>query len=71
LNQFKEDPDSWLMVDKILSDATYPQTKFLALQVLDHVILTRWKVLPREQCQGTQASSSPTGPRHDPGANLQ
>ncbi|KAF2100803.1 hypothetical protein NA57DRAFT_74400 [Rhizodiscina lignyota] len=52
LNQFKENPDAWLMVDKILSDATYPQTKFLGLQVLDHVILTRWKVLPRDQCQG-------------------
>lgn len=24
----------------------------LALQVLDDVIMTRWKVLPREQCQG-------------------
>ncbi|OAA63078.1 exportin-1 [Cordyceps fumosorosea ARSEF 2679] len=52
LNQFKEDPDAWLMVDKILSDAQYPQTKYLGLQVLDNVILTRWKVLPRDQCQG-------------------
>lgn len=74
--QFKEDPDAWLMVDKILSDAQYPQTKCasphrypavliyfrtapeadtcidLGLQVLDNVILTRWKVLPRDQCQG-------------------
>lgn len=24
----------------------------LGLQVLDDVIMTRWKVLPREQCQG-------------------
>ncbi|GAB1313322.1 Karyopherin transporter [Madurella fahalii] len=52
LNQFKEDPDAWLMVDEILSKATYEQTKFLGLQVLDNVIMTRWKVLPREQCQG-------------------
>ncbi|KAK4179944.1 putative exportin [Triangularia setosa] len=52
LNQFKEDPDAWLMVDDILSKASYEQTKFLGLQVLDHVIMTRWKVLPREQCQG-------------------
>ncbi|KAK0723175.1 CRM1 C terminal-domain-containing protein [Lasiosphaeria miniovina] len=52
LNQFKEDPDAWLMVDGILSNATYEQTKFLGLQVLDNVIMTRWKVLPREQCQG-------------------
>ncbi|KAH0271448.1 hypothetical protein KCU71_g18736, partial [Aureobasidium melanogenum] len=49
---FKENPDAWLMVDKILQDAQYPQTKFLGLQVLDNVIMTRWKVLPREQCQG-------------------
>ncbi|CAD0097394.1 unnamed protein product [Aureobasidium mustum] len=47
LNQFKENPDAWLMVDKILQDAQYAQTKFL-----DNVIMTRWKVLPREQCQG-------------------
>ncbi|KAH7366728.1 exportin-1 [Plectosphaerella cucumerina] len=52
LNQFKEDPDAWLLVDKILSDATVPETKFIGLTVLDNVILTRWKVLPREQCVG-------------------
>ncbi|KAI9739393.1 MAG: Karyopherin transporter [Claussenomyces sp. TS43310] len=52
LNQFKEDPDAWLLVDKILQEAEYPQTKYLGLQVLDNVIMTRWKVLPREQCQG-------------------
>ncbi|KAI9811451.1 MAG: Karyopherin transporter [Pycnora praestabilis] len=52
LNQFKENPDAWLLVDKILQEATYPQTKYLGLQVLDNVIMTRWKVLPREQCQG-------------------
>ena len=28
------------------------QILVLGLQVLDNVILTRWKVLPREQCQG-------------------
>ncbi|KAF2863968.1 hypothetical protein K470DRAFT_48733 [Piedraia hortae CBS 480.64] len=52
LNQFKENPDSWLLVDKILQDAKYPQTKYLGLQVLDNVIMTRWKVLPRDQCMG-------------------
>jgi exportin-1 len=52
LNQFKEDPDSWLLVDQILSESKYPQTKFLGLQILDSVIMTRWKVLPRDQCQG-------------------
>lgn len=70
MNQFKENPDAWLMVDKILQEAQYPQTKCksrhapllpvytdgtvdLGLQVLDNVVMTRWKVLPREQCQGT------------------
>ncbi|MCJ1355086.1 MAG: Karyopherin transporter [Icmadophila ericetorum] len=52
MNQFKENPDAWLMVDKILQESTYPQTKYLGLQVLDNVIMTRWKVLPRDQCQG-------------------
>ncbi|CAK4010226.1 probable nuclear transport receptor CRM1 MSN5 (importin beta superfamily) [Lecanosticta acicola] len=52
LNQFKENPDAWLMVDKILQEAQYPQTKYLGLQVLDNVIMTRWKVLPRDQCHG-------------------
>ena len=28
----------------------------LGLQVLDGVIMTRWKVLPREQCQGELTS---------------
>lgn len=66
--QFKENPDAWLLVDKILQEATYPQTKCrsclsywalradlqtdLGLQILDSVIMTRWKILPREQCQG-------------------
>lgn len=52
LNQFKENPDAWLLVDKILQEATYPQTKYLGLQVLDNVIMTKWKVLPQEQRQG-------------------
>lgn len=34
----------------------------LALQVLDDVIMTRWKVLPREQCLGTSALA-PVGVR--------
>ncbi|KAF6227726.1 hypothetical protein HO173_012056 [Letharia columbiana] len=52
LNQFKENPDAWLLVDKILQEASYPQTKYIGLQVLDNVIMTKWKVLPREQCLG-------------------
>lgn len=40
------------MVDKILQESSYPQTKFLGLQVLDTVITTRWKILPVDQRQG-------------------
>ncbi|ERF74905.1 Exportin-1 [Endocarpon pusillum Z07020] len=52
LTEFKSNPDAWLMVDKILQEATYLPTKYAGLQVLDDVIMTRWKVLPRDQCQG-------------------
>lgn len=52
LNQFKENPDAWLLVDKILQEASYPQTKYIGLQILDNVIMTKWKILPRAQCQG-------------------
>jgi len=52
LTDFKSNPDAWLMVDKILQEATYIPTKYLGLQVLDDVVNTRWKVLPRDQCQG-------------------
>ncbi|KAI1613332.1 exportin-1 [Exophiala viscosa] len=52
LNEFKSNPDAWLMVDKVLQESTYEATKYLGLQVLDDVVNTRWKVLPREQCLG-------------------
>lgn len=52
LNQFKENADAWLLVDRILQEATYPQTKYLGLQILDNVIMTRWRILPRDQCMG-------------------
>ncbi|KAK5190256.1 Karyopherin transporter [Exophiala xenobiotica] len=52
LNEFKSNPDAWLMVDKVLQESAYMPTKYLGLQVLDDVVNTRWKVLPREQCLG-------------------
>ena len=52
LTEFKSNPDAWLMIDKILSESTYIPTKYLGLQVLDDVVNTRWKVLPRDQCLG-------------------
>lgn len=38
-------------VNGVADQLTYRQD--LGLQVLDNVIMTRWKVLPREQCQGS------------------
>ena len=32
--------------------STNQQTKYYALQILESVIKTRWKVLPRNQCEG-------------------
>lgn len=52
LNEFRANGDSWLLVDKILQEATYLPTKYLALQVLEDVVNTRWQVLPRDQCLG-------------------
>ncbi|EXJ76993.1 exportin-1 [Capronia epimyces CBS 606.96] len=52
LNEFKSNPDAWLIVDKLLQESIYMPTKYLGLQVLDDVVNTRWKVLPREQCLG-------------------
>lgn len=33
----------------------------LGLQVLDNVIMTRWKVLPKEQCQGKSLKMASLG----------
>ena len=39
-------------MDTILEFSTNQQTKYYALQILESVIKTRWKVLPRDQCEG-------------------
>lgn len=50
--QFQQHPDSWKRVDSILEQSTLTQTKFIALQILETLIKTMWKVLPVEQRQG-------------------
>lgn len=50
--QFKEHPDSWTRVDQILEKSQYIQTKYIALQILETLINTRWKALPKEQSEG-------------------
>jgi len=52
LTTLKEHPDAWTKVDTILEFSQNQQTKYYALQVLESVIKTRWKVLPRNQCEG-------------------
>jgi len=52
LNQFKANPNAWLVVDRILSVAQNPNTKFYALQILDEAVNTRWKILPEDQKHG-------------------
>lgn len=52
LTSLKEHPDAWTRVDTILEFSNNQQTKYYALQILEQVIKTRWKVLPRNQCEG-------------------
>lgn len=52
LTTLKEHPDAWTRVDAILEFSQNQQTKYYALQILEQVIQTRWKVLPRTQCEG-------------------
>lgn len=52
LTTLKEHPDAWTRVDTILEFSENQQTKYYALQILEEVIKTRWKILPRNQCEG-------------------
>ncbi|GJN94744.1 hypothetical protein Rhopal_007836-T1 [Rhodotorula paludigena] len=52
LAQFQEHPDAWQRVPAILETSQNTQTKYIALQIMDRLIKTRWKVLPEEQRSG-------------------
>ncbi|CAB3223531.1 unnamed protein product [Arctia plantaginis] len=52
LTALKEHPDAWTRVDTILEYSQNQETKYYALQILEQVIQTRWKILPRNQCEG-------------------
>ncbi|KAK9462554.1 CRM1 C terminal-domain-containing protein [Lipomyces oligophaga] len=52
LTQFQEHQDAWQRVDQILQTSENPQTKYIALSILDKLIKTRWKALPIDQQQG-------------------
>lgn len=52
LVKLQDHPDSWLRVDAILEQSNNPNTKVLALNILESVVKTRWRVLPAEQREG-------------------
>ncbi|KAF4603923.1 Karyopherin transporter [Pleurotus pulmonarius] len=52
LTQFQEHADAWMRVPDIMEGSSFPQSKFIGLQILEKVINTRWKSLPDGQRQG-------------------
>ncbi|VBB30547.1 unnamed protein product, partial [Acanthocheilonema viteae] len=51
LTELKQKDTSWTRVDGILEYSQLMETKYYALQILESLIETRWKSLPREQCE--------------------
>lgn len=56
LVELKQQESAWMRVDGILEFSQLLETKYYALQILESLIETRWKTLPREQCEGLIAS---------------
>lgn len=52
LTAFQEHPDSWQRAGQVLESSKDPQTKYIALSILDKLIQSRWKLLPDEQRLG-------------------
>ncbi|CAL1704171.1 unnamed protein product [Somion occarium] len=52
LTQFQENPEAWTKVPDILEHSTFPQAKYIGLQILEKLITTKWKTLPEGQRQG-------------------
>ncbi|OCH95617.1 hypothetical protein OBBRIDRAFT_788159 [Obba rivulosa] len=52
LTQFQESPEAWTRVPDILERSSFPQAKYIGLQILEKLITTRWKSLPDGQRQG-------------------
>ncbi|KAK0406115.1 hypothetical protein QR680_018378 [Steinernema hermaphroditum] len=52
LTQLKDSPDAWTSVDFILEKSALMQTKYFALQILEATVCSKWKSLPRVQCEG-------------------
>ncbi|KIL00134.1 hypothetical protein PAXRUDRAFT_822010 [Paxillus rubicundulus Ve08.2h10] len=52
LTQFEEHPDAWTRVPDIMERSSFQQSKYIGLQILEKLIMTRWKTLPDGQRQG-------------------
>ncbi|KAI6214003.1 Importin N-terminal domain-containing protein [Aphelenchoides besseyi] len=52
LSAFKVDLRAWTKVDAILEFSKCVETKYFGLQILEELIQTRWRSLPRDQCEG-------------------
>ncbi|GME79441.1 unnamed protein product [Ambrosiozyma monospora] len=52
LTSFQDHPEAWTRADVILTTSTNPQSKYIALSVLDNLIKTKWKLLPQDQRLG-------------------
>lgn len=52
LTQFKNHEKAWTRVHQILEQSQQQNTKFFALQVLEDLVKTQWKVLPPAQTEG-------------------
>ncbi|CAI4485456.1 BGN_3a_G0021900.mRNA.1.CDS.1 [Saccharomyces cerevisiae] len=48
LTKFQDIPDAWQKADQILQFSTNPQSKFIALSILDKLITRKWKLLPND-----------------------
>ena len=51
LTTLKEDHRAWTRVDSILELSSQEESKYYGLQILEDLIKTRWKTLPREHCE--------------------
>ncbi|KAJ2300403.1 Karyopherin transporter, partial [Coemansia sp. RSA 2706] len=52
LTQFTDHEMSWARADRILSESNSLQSKFIALQILEKLIQTKWKILDEDPRNG-------------------
>lgn len=52
LRQFQDHPDAWQRVPAIIATSSRNESKYLALQILDKLISTRWKTVPDSEKEG-------------------